>query len=363
MKAVSSAFAAHLAAPDTRLATCWKIARRDGAVLGFTEHDRDLTLDLGDGDGAVTYAAATGLGRRSLRAGLDFAVDDLEVQGVLDSAAVTAADIRAGRYDAAEVKIFLVVWDDLAAGPLKLLRGRLGKIVASEAGFTAELLGLSDRYATQEVVELATPTCRADLFDARCKVQRAGTWQPLSAYAASAPRDAGIGGYVKPGLFNDRWFKCVTAGTSGAVEPVWNTTLGGTTGDGTVVWRTIRAREIEAAIASVTDARGFALDYAGDAPDDFLSGGLLTVTQAGSPPPENAGLGREATGWELASRSVTLALPLPVPPQPGDTVTLRAGCDKIHDGDCAQTFDNVLNFRGEPFVPGNDLLFKTPGGG
>gem|GEM_PF-1170704 len=363
MKTASSAFAQHLAAPDTRLATCWKIARRDGRVLGFTEHDRDLVIDLGDGDGAVAYAAATGLGRRSLRASLDFAADDLEVQGVLDSAALAAADIRAGRYDAAEVKIFLAVWDDLAAGPLKLLRGRLGRIVATEAGFTAELLGLSDRYATQEVVELAAPTCRADLFDARCRVQLAGAWQPLTAYAAARARDAGVGAYVKPSAFNDRWFRCVTPGVSGAAEPAWNTALGGTTDDGTVQWQAIRAREIEAVVAAVTDAREFALDYAGDAPDAFLTGGLLTVTGAGSPPPVNAGIGREATGWDLASKTVTLALPLPIAPQPGDAVALRAGCDKIHDGDCAQTFDNIENFRGEPFVPGNDLLFKTPGGG
>ncbi|MEQ9528912.1 MAG: DUF2163 domain-containing protein, partial [Parvibaculaceae bacterium] len=44
MKAVSPEFAAHVAGGVTTLAWCWKLVRRDGAVLGFTEHDRDLAF-------------------------------------------------------------------------------------------------------------------------------------------------------------------------------------------------------------------------------------------------------------------------------------------------------------------------------
>jgi hypothetical protein len=41
-KTISPALAQHLAGEVTTLATCWKITRRDGAVLGFTDHVRDL---------------------------------------------------------------------------------------------------------------------------------------------------------------------------------------------------------------------------------------------------------------------------------------------------------------------------------
>ena len=51
MKTVSPELAAHLAGAALTLATCWKIERRDGAILGFTSHDRDLVFDLADGGG------------------------------------------------------------------------------------------------------------------------------------------------------------------------------------------------------------------------------------------------------------------------------------------------------------------------
>lgn len=45
---------------------------------------------------------------------------------------------------------------------------------------------------------------------------------------------------------------------------------------------------------------------------------------------------------------------------PGDAVELRADCDKTA-ASCRSVYRNFLNFRGEPLVPGDDLL--TAGGG
>jgi len=47
---------------------------------------------------------------------------------------------------------------------------------------------------------------------------------------------------------------------------------------------------------------------------------------------------------------------------PGDVIELIEGCDKLI-GTCATRFANVVNFRGEPYLPGNDLLTRYPGGG
>ena len=43
----------HLDSGATTLAWCWKVERRDGTILGFTDHDLDLSFD------GVTFAAAT----------------------------------------------------------------------------------------------------------------------------------------------------------------------------------------------------------------------------------------------------------------------------------------------------------------
>ncbi|GAB5488872.1 MAG: DUF2163 domain-containing protein [Parasphingorhabdus sp.] len=48
------------------------------------------------------------------------------------------------------------------------------------------------------------------------------------------------------------------------------------------------------------------------------------------------------------------------PVSAGDTVLLTAGCDKNFTT-CSNRFSNSLNFRGEPHLPGNDLLTRYPG--
>jgi hypothetical protein len=44
MRAIPEALASHIAGGVTTLCRCWRLTRRDGAVLGFTDHDRDLTF-------------------------------------------------------------------------------------------------------------------------------------------------------------------------------------------------------------------------------------------------------------------------------------------------------------------------------
>ncbi|MXQ07634.1 DUF2163 domain-containing protein [Alphaproteobacteria bacterium GH1-50] len=45
--------------------------------------------------------------------------------------------------------------------------------------------------------------------------------------------------------------------------------------------------------------------------------------------------------------------------QPGDTLRLVAGCDKRAET-CREKFDNFLNFRGFPDIPGEDWLMSYP---
>jgi uncharacterized phage protein (TIGR02218 family) len=46
--------------------------------------------------------------------------------------------------------------------------------------------------------------------------------------------------------------------------------------------------------------------------------------------------------------------------QPGCRVELHEGCDKRFET-CVSRFGNAVNFRGEPHLPGNDLLTRYPG--
>lgn len=57
---------------------------------------------------------------------------------------------------------------------------------------------------------------------------------------------------------------------------------------------------------------------------------------------------------------VELYLPVPYTINVSDAVTITPGCNKIVNGDCFNKFNNVANFRGEPFFPGNDQILLYP---
>ncbi len=61
-----------------------------------------------------------------------------------------------------------------------------------------------------------------------------------------------------------------------------------------------------------------------------------------------------------SNAQITLALPMPYPVSLGDTYSLVKGCDKTIQT-CFATFNNVVNFRGEPNVPGLDSMLETAG--
>lgn len=99
-------------------------------------------------------------------------------------------------------------------------------------------------------------------------------------------------------------------------------------------------------------------------------GAVLTVDAA--EPSDNAygfgtlrWLGGAATGLEgaiaaSAGATVTLRRPPPVAIAAGTLVELIEGCDKTI-ATCAGRFANAVNFRGEPYLPGIDLLTRYPG--
>ncbi len=61
-----------------------------------------------------------------------------------------------------------------------------------------------------------------------------------------------------------------------------------------------------------------------------------------------------------AGTTLTLREPPPFGIGTGDHVELIEGCDKAF-GTCRDRFANHANFRGEPFLAGNDLLTRYPG--
>ena len=148
------------------LATAWILTRADGVKLGFTDHDRDVALN------GVTCAAATGWTAGAAETDLGVKAGTATTTGALDSAAITDADIAAGRYDGAGVEAWRLDWT-APENAVLLWRGTVARLVRTGAAFTAEIEGplwALQRSAGRTYSQL----CDARLGDGRCLADVSG---------------------------------------------------------------------------------------------------------------------------------------------------------------------------------------------
>jgi uncharacterized phage protein (TIGR02218 family) len=281
MKSLSPELQAHLEGRTTSYVMCWKItSRAPGTVVGFTEHIEDIVFD------GITYSARSGFSPSALRNTNDLAVDNFDVTFLLEFDGTAEAELIGGYYDYAQVDVFLINYADLTQGKVQLARGTLGEVTIGRGQAKAEIRGLAQELQ-QDVLELTSPTCRADLGDARCGVN-------LAAF-----------------------------------------TVSGT-------------------ISSVTSNKLFS-DSSRSEANDYFNGGLLTWTSG-----DNAQLKMEVKNYTSSSKQFELHQAMPYPIQIGDTYTVYRGCDKSLSA-CKNIFNNVINFRGEPYLPGVDQVMQFGG--
>lgn len=160
MREIPAELAAHLAGGVTSLCRCWRLVRRDGAVMGFTDHDRDVSF------GDTLFRANTGLEAAEATQELGFAVSGGEVAGALVSDGISEKDIDAGLYDDAGVEIWLVNWQEPQQHLLMDLFN-IGEIRRADGAFIVELRGMAHRL-DEDRGRLYRAACSADLGDAAC---------------------------------------------------------------------------------------------------------------------------------------------------------------------------------------------------
>lgn len=276
-KTIAAPLAAHLAQPATTLCRLWRVALKDGTVLGFTDHDQDVAY------GGLVYRANSAFTGAAVRTKSGMNVDDSDVQGFIDTLMVSIDDIEAGRYDGASVTMVIVNWASPADGAVIQRVGELGEISHTESGFTAELRGLMQRLSNN-IPEITSPGCRAELGDARCTVD-------------------------------------------------------------------LPALAVTASITSLQSARGaFTASGLGQVAGYFRFGRITMTSGA------NAGQVREVRS-HTAGGVLVAALEFPRDLAIGDSFSITPGCDR-RLATCIGKFGNVNNFRGEPFMPGRDRIFR-----
>lgn len=276
MQTITSALSSHLAQEVSTLSICWSIKRKDGVRFYFTNHDRDIVVD------GNVYQAADVMTPSAVSSQSGLTVDNMDFEGILNPAGLTQEDVMSGRYDHAEIVIFMVNYLAPEAGKLHLKTGWLGEVTLRGNQFVAEMRGISARLQ-QTIGEVYTSSCRAALGDTRCGIS-------LAAYTFTG-------------------------------------------------------------VVSAVEANFAFKDSTKTQSNGYFAGGLITFATG-----LNAGLSIEVR--DFAATGFTLFLPLPYSIQVGDSYQVTAGCDKQFDT-CVSRFNNAINFRGEPHVPGTDKLLET----
>jgi uncharacterized phage protein (TIGR02218 family) len=267
-----------LAGPLTSAAYGWRLDRRDGVTIGFTSHDRDVEID------GLVYSANPGMEPSAISESLGLDSGGLEISGTISNGAIREDHLSAGRWDRADLSIFLFDWTQPSAGQRLLAQGQLGEVSYSDERFQVDLQGIAAKLKLP-IVPQASPGCRAQFCDTGC------------------------------GLNYRRFLS-------------------------------------EHVVATVNGAQ---IIFAGALPgpvNGFAYGQLRWLDG------KNAGL--ISPIFSSDTDSVLLAEHPYHAVASGTRAALFQGCDKILST-CSGRFNNAVNFRGEPHLPGNDLLTRYPG--
>lgn len=162
MRDIPDEMAARIESGVARLCHVWRLERTDGTALGFTDHDRDLTLD------GLVCRAASGWTAGAVESAVGLTDGAASAAGALDDDMITEADVAAGLYDGATVELWRADWAEPTTR-VRLWRATLTRIRHAAGAFVAELEG---PLAKLEPVVGRTygRMCDARLGDARCGV-------------------------------------------------------------------------------------------------------------------------------------------------------------------------------------------------
>jgi uncharacterized phage protein (TIGR02218 family) len=177
---------------------CWTVTRKDGAKLGFTDHDLPLTLD------GVVHDPQTGFNASAAESELGMQTGSMDLDGALRSDRISESDIRAGKYDGAEVKAWLVNWQ--TPDQRMLLRvSHIGRIEMQDGAFKVELQSLTEAMDRRRG-RLVRRGCDAELGDGRCgKTVSGAEFTGTGTVVTAQPQ----GDFFAAGLsaYTPRWFE------------------------------------------------------------------------------------------------------------------------------------------------------------
>jgi uncharacterized phage protein (TIGR02218 family) len=279
-------------------AKLYRITRTDNEQFYFTDHDSEI-----QGHDGNTYEPAGGFETSAVRNETGLQDQQVDARGAITSDRITFDDLRAGRFQEAEVVVFEVDWRAPWGGPLSTRKFFIETTAWNGEDWTAELSGLTAKLR-HKVGRIVNRNCDAEeLGDSRCQYNlTTNAWDQITSVT-------------------------VLAGSQDASEP---------------------RRIFRAVLADIPSL--------GPDQDEYKYGKIVWATGSG-----NVGVVSEVKLYSHTSpdRQITLNLPTPFDIEDNDDFELTTGCSRLFSV-CDSKFGNRLNFQGFPHVPSSDEVLQTP---
>lgn len=275
-----------------RMARIYEIHRIDGEILYFAAHSTIITF------GGNDYSPMDGFDTAATQEMTNLDESNSEIAGLLSDSRITAADLRAGRYEDALIIERVVDWlTPNRGGELYKRHWWIGRVSWDGERWQASVKGLAS-WLSESSGLLSNRSCRFNLGDNKCGID-------LAAYTQN-----------------------------GTVGTVVNT-------------RRSFQSNVSASVPENTTGSN----------DQWFRDGLITFTSADDT--RLVGLTFQVRSFVEADGVFVTREKIPFDVTAGDEFTVYPGCNKSVNH-CKVKFDNYLRFGGDPFIPGGDKASESP---
>ena len=291
-----------------RFAHCWKIIRKDGVRIHLTDHDAPITFKATGDSLEVTYDPVGGFNPTAHQRKAQLNVNNSEFSGALNTSVITDTDLRAERYRLASITQYRVDWRFPFIGAQFVTYSFfIGETKFTSEIWECEVTGIV-RFLEAVVGDTYTRDCRYDLGDRNVTNPHFGCLFDLNI-------ELNLEVAVDANATVHDSFVCTNAN----IAPLARQQTDNWYDDGGILWLTGLNKGIESEVRIYT--------Y------DDVAGSKSTITL------------HKATPFDI---------------QATDKFDIYPGCKKTLSV-CITKFDNIINFGGFPYIPGEDHIRKVAG--
>lgn len=189
--------AAHVAGRAHKLAYMLRLDLKDGATVALTDHDRVLSVDLGDG--AADYLPDPGVNISDVTLAAGFSTSNFEATGPIVPP-FTRAAVLGGRFRGATARLFMVNWADLT-DVAAIMRGQVAECRVEGSRWVLEVRNAADAFQ-QTQGGVLSPYCRTWFGSPQCGIVRTAYPAEVTAVASDDEFTVDLAGVHPDDFFN-----------------------------------------------------------------------------------------------------------------------------------------------------------------